>query len=61
MTLDRSGLPNISPESFALPDPAALRPAVSHHKPRILMLYGSLRERSYSRLLTTEAAQLLEA
>lgn len=31
------------------------------HKPRVLMLYGSLRERSYSRFLTQEAARLLEA
>jgi arsenic resistance protein ArsH len=30
------------------------------HRPRILLLYGSLRERSYSRLLTEEAARLLE-
>lgn len=29
------------------------------HPPRILLLYGSLRERSYSRLLTEEAARLL--
>lgn len=28
--------------------------------PQILMLYGSLRERSYSRLLTEEAARILE-
>lgn len=28
--------------------------------PKILMLYGSLRERSYSRLLTEEAARILE-
>jgi arsenic resistance protein ArsH len=33
----------------------------SLHRPRFLMLYGSLRERSYSRLLTLEAARLLEA
>ena len=33
----------------------------SRHRPRFLMLYGSLRERSYSRLLTFEAARLLEA
>ncbi len=32
----------------------------STHPPRILMLYGSLRERSYSRLLTEEGARLLE-
>jgi len=33
----------------------------STHRPRFLMLYGSLRERSYSRLLTFEAARLLAA
>ena len=32
----------------------------SAHPPRILLLYGSLRERSFSRLLTEEAARLLE-
>lgn len=31
----------------------------STHAPRILMLYGSLRERSYSRLLAEEAARIL--
>jgi arsenic resistance protein ArsH len=30
------------------------------HKPRILFLYGSLRERSYSRLITEEAARIIE-
>ena len=35
--------------------------APSTHAPRILMLYGSLRKRSFSRLLTYEAARLLEA
>jgi arsenic resistance protein ArsH len=30
------------------------------HPPRILLLYGSLRERSYSRLLVEEAARLLQ-
>ncbi len=30
------------------------------HPPRILLLYGSLRERSYSRLATEEAARLLQ-
>lgn len=32
----------------------------SHHRPRILLLYGSTRERSFSRLLTEEAARLME-
>ena len=33
----------------------------STHAPRFLLLYGSLRERSYSQLLTLEAARLLIA
>jgi arsenic resistance protein ArsH len=32
----------------------------SQHPPRFLMLYGSLRERSYSRLLAAEAARVLD-
>lgn len=32
---------------------------VSTHKPRILFLYGSLRDRSYSRLLAEEAARII--
>lgn len=43
-----------------MPDPAALHAPIAKHPPRILLLYGSLRERSYSRLLTMEAARLLE-
>jgi arsenic resistance protein ArsH len=45
-----------------VPSPARLvANAPSPHRPRFLLLYGSLRERSYSRLLTFEAARLLEA
>ena len=45
-------------KSFVEPRPGIeLGPA--EHKPRILMLYGSLRPRSYSRLATEEAARLL--
>ncbi len=33
----------------------------STHAPRFLLLYGSLRARSYSKLLILEAARLLEA
>lgn len=49
-------LPNIDPDCFAVP--AALD---ATHRPRILLLYGSLRERSFSRLVSEEAARLLEA
>lgn len=34
--------------------------APSQHKPRILLLHGSTRERSFSRLLVEEAARLLQ-
>jgi arsenic resistance protein ArsH len=54
-------LPNIDPELLDVPDLAKLGlPAGPEHKPRILLLYGSNRERSYSRLLVQEAARLLE-
>ncbi|UJW77512.1 arsenical resistance protein ArsH [Rhizobium sp. SL42] len=42
------------------PDGDALRNGHSTHKPRILILYGSLRSLSYSRLLAHEARRLLE-
>jgi arsenic resistance protein ArsH len=55
-------LPNIDPEQFEKADPNLLQPAQrATHPPRILLLYGSVRERSYSRLLTEEAARLLRA
>jgi arsenic resistance protein ArsH len=55
-------LPNIDPAQFDRPDPDQLFPQQrSAHAPRILLLYGSARERSYSRLLTEEAARLLRA
>ena len=53
---------NLDADCFHLPEPARLvAPISSTHAPRILMLYGSLRERSYSKLLTLEAARLLAA
>lgn len=54
-------LPNVAGELFDRSIPARLNLAEGEHKPRILLLYGSNRERSYSRLLTEEAARLLEA
>ncbi|RUM25624.1 arsenical resistance protein ArsH [Rhizobium vallis] len=55
-----SDLPAASPILLPQPDMDALRPAFSAHKPRILILYGSLRVVSYSRLLAQEAGRLLE-
>ncbi|NTZ84825.1 arsenical resistance protein ArsH [Burkholderia metallica] len=55
-------LPQLDTELFRVPDAAQLRPAApSTHPPRILLLYGSLRERSFSRLLVEEAERLLTA
>jgi len=52
--------PALDERHLRLPDLDALRPPFSSHKPRILILYGSLREVSYSRLLAHEARRLLE-
>ena len=53
---------NIDASCFSVPDPGRLRNTTpSTHAPRILLLYGSLRERSYSKLLSLEAARLLQA
>ena len=55
-------LPYVDPALFRLPDTQHLQtPLKSTHAPRFLLLYGSLRERSYSKLLTLEAARLLQA
>jgi arsenic resistance protein ArsH len=54
-------LPNTSAEYLDVPTAQKLSVAGrSTHPPRILLLYGSLRERSYSRLLTLEAERLLQ-
>ena len=54
--------PHLDTELLQAPDPKQLHPATrATHAPRILLLYGSLRERSYSRLVTEESARLLHA
>jgi len=54
-------LSNIEAGAFAAPAFSDLHALDPGHAPRILMLYGSLRTRSYSRFLTMEAKRLLEA
>src|SRR5690554_32311 len=55
-------LPNIKAELFNVPTASKVFQApASEHPARILLLYGSLRERSFSRLAVEEAARLLEA
>jgi arsenical resistance protein ArsH len=54
-------LPNVKMVHMDIPDAAKLAPVAGfEHPPRILLMYGSLRERSFSRLLVEEAARLLQ-
>lgn len=53
-------LPNVHADLIEIPSLEQLELRTpSLHKPRILLLYGSTRERSFSRLVTQEAARLL--
>ncbi|WP_175219074.1 MULTISPECIES: arsenical resistance protein ArsH [Burkholderia] len=55
-------LPQLDATLFSVPEASRLQPAQpSTHPPRIVLLYGSLRTRSFSRLLVEEAARLLTA
>lgn len=55
-------LPNIDAALFQQSDTEHLfAPARVTHAPRFLLLYGSLRERSFSRLAAEEAARILRA
>lgn len=52
--------PNLDESCFhAIDESALFAGRRSTHAPRILLLYGSLRQRSFSRLLAEEAARLL--
>jgi len=56
-----SDTPQLDEASFAPIDEARLFDAPrASHAPRILLLYGSLRARSFSRLMCEEAARVLE-
>ena len=52
-------LPNLLPDALDLPTLDKLGQPRSTHPPKILLLYGSVRQRSYSRFLTYEAERLL--
>ena len=53
-------MPNLDDTCFTPIDEGRLGNAAKlQHKPRILLLYGSLRSRSFSRLVTEEAARIL--
>lgn len=53
-------LPNLDEGAFRPTDLSKLHGPRSTHPPRVLLLYGSLRPVSYSRLLTFEAERILK-
>ncbi len=54
-------MPNLDEASFAPVDENRLLNAPRpEHRPRILLLYGSVRARSFSRLVTEEAVRILQ-
>ena len=59
MLNDLTVFPALDQELFHIPSIDQLRIQAGDTPPKFLMLYGSLRERSYSRLLVFEAARLL--
>src|SRR5690606_24193042 len=60
-SLHDGSLPALDESLLAVPSHERLGiPIDAQHPPRILLLYGSLRERSYSRLLVEEAARILQ-
>lgn len=62
MSADLTDLPNVRGELFHAPDASRLFAVpASTHPPRILLLYGSLRARAFSRLVVQECARLLQA
>jgi arsenic resistance protein ArsH len=54
-------LPNVDRGQFRIPSITQRGDAASTHPLRILLLYGSVRQRSFSRLLAEEAGRLLSA
>lgn len=58
---DLSNMPNLEQDQFKQTTAEDFAKTSSTHKPKILLLYGSLRERSFSRLVVEESARLLEA
>ena len=62
MDLDVHGLQNVeAADVLPVTDAGVAARQDLTHPPRVLLLYGSLRERSYSRLLAEEAERLLTA
>ncbi|MEM0912569.1 MAG: NAD(P)H-dependent oxidoreductase, partial [Pseudomonadota bacterium] len=61
MNITETSMPNVDEAQFSVPETGSFSRHLSNHKPRILLLYGSLRKRSFSRLVIEESARILEA
>ena len=59
MNITDLSLPNLDESQFQTPDINQFSGTWSQHKPKFLLLYGSLRQRSFSRLVIEECARLL--
>lgn len=56
---NNNDLPNVDETQFMVPTFSQCQGTSADHPPRILLLYGSLRKRSFSRLVIEECARLL--
>lgn len=54
-------MPNLDITQFHTPNAEGFAKQRAEHKPKILLLYGSLRARSFSRLVVQESVHLLDA
>ena len=59
MAFSDTSMENVEQSQYKVPTEDNFSTRALAHKPRILLLYGSLRTRSFSRLATEEAARLL--
>lgn len=57
--LSDTSMPNIDEHQLDIPDLQKCLPSSSDQAPKILLLYGSLRARSFSRLVVEESARIL--
>jgi len=61
MSVTDAIMPNLDITQFHSPRGEDFAKKSAEHKPKILLLYGSLRARSFSRLVIQESARLLDA
>lgn len=57
--LNDTNVPNLNSSEFRIPTREKCQGSTLEHAPRILLLYGSLRAGSYSRLVVEESARIL--